>query len=77
MERALGVELSKRHALQDFKDRDARWRLVERCISTLENRSDADFAFMATYTSLAAHGTLRHLPLGQALGEVLEANSSC
>ena len=37
-----------------------------------ENRSDADFpfAFMATYTSaLAAHGTLRHLPLGQALRE--------
>ena len=35
-----------------------------------ENRKDPDypFAFMATYTSsLAAHGALRHLSLGQAL----------
>jgi non-specific serine/threonine protein kinase len=75
MERALGVELSESGLpLQDFlKARDARWRLVGRVHFNLaENRRDADFpfAFMATYTSaLAAHGTLRHLPLGQALGE--------
>jgi superfamily II DNA or RNA helicase len=75
MERALDVELSESGLpLQDFlKGRDARWRLVGRVHFNLaENRNDADcpFAFMATYTSaLAAHGTLRHLPLGQALGE--------
>ena len=76
MELALGVELSETGLpLQDFlKARDARWRLVGRVHFNLaENRSDADFpfAFMATYTSaLAAHGTLRHLPLGHALGVV-------
>src|SRR5882757_62916 len=75
MERALGIELAESGLpLQDFlKDRDARWRLVGRVHFNLaENRRDADcpFAFMATYTSaLAAHGTLRHLPLGKALGE--------
>jgi superfamily II DNA or RNA helicase len=75
MQRALGVELAESGLpLQDFlKSRDARWRLVGRVHFNLaENRSDADcpFAFMATYTSeLAAHGALRHLPLGQALGE--------
>ena len=75
MERALGAELAEGGLpLQDFlKGRDARWRLVGRVHFNLaENRSDADcpFAFMATYTSeLAAQGTLRHLPLGQALGE--------
>jgi SNF2-related domain/SNF2 Helicase protein/Helicase conserved C-terminal domain len=75
MQRALGEELADSgQPLQEFlKSRDARWRLVGRVHFNLaENRRDADcpFAFMATYTSeLAAHGTLRHLPLGQALGE--------
>jgi superfamily II DNA or RNA helicase len=75
MERALGVELAETGLpLQDFlKRRDGRWHLVGRVHFNLaENRNDIDFpfAFMATYTSaLAAHGTLRHLPLGQALGE--------
>jgi superfamily II DNA or RNA helicase len=75
MERALGVELSESGlSLQDFlRNRDGRWHLVGRVHFNLaENRSDADcpFAFMATYTSsLAAQGTLRHLPLGQALRE--------
>jgi superfamily II DNA or RNA helicase len=75
MERALDIELAESGLpLQDFlRDRDARWRLVGRVHFNLaENRRDADypFAFMATYTSaLAAHGTLRHLPLGQALAE--------
>jgi superfamily II DNA or RNA helicase len=75
MARALGVELAGSGlSLQDFlRSRDGRWRLVGRVHFNLaENRSDADcpFAFMATYTSsLAAQGTLRHLPLGQALRE--------
>ena len=75
MERALGVELSEsRLPLQNFlQRRDSRWRFVGRVHFNLaENRKDADypFAFMATYTSsLAAHGGLRHLPLGQALRE--------
>jgi non-specific serine/threonine protein kinase len=61
-------------SLQDFlKNRDSRWRLVGRVHFNLaENRKDPDypFAFIATYaSSLAAHGGLRHLPLGQALRE--------
>jgi superfamily II DNA or RNA helicase len=75
MARALGVELSESHlSLQEFlQRRDGRWHLVGRVHFNLaENRGDADcpFAFMATYTSsLGAQGTLRHLPLGQALRE--------
>jgi hypothetical protein len=73
MERALGAELAESGlSLQEFlSNRDSRWRLVGRVHFNLaENRKDPDypFAFMATYTSsLAAHGALRHLPLGQAL----------
>jgi SNF2-related domain/SNF2 Helicase protein/Helicase conserved C-terminal domain len=75
MERALGAELAESGLpLQEFlNNRDSRWRLVGRVHFNLaENRKDPDypFAFMATYTSsLAAHGALRHLPLGQALRE--------
>ena len=75
MQQALFVELAESGlTLQDFlKSRDSRWRLVGRVHFNLaENRKDPDypFAFMATYTSsLAGHGALRHLPLGQALRE--------
>jgi superfamily II DNA or RNA helicase len=81
MQRALGVELAETGLpLRDFlKSRDSRWRLVGRVHFNLaENRKDADypFAFMATYTSsLAAHGALRHLPLGQALREYAGAGN--
>ena len=73
MQRALSVELAESGlSLQDFlKSGDSRWRLVGRVHFNLaENRNDADcpFAFIATYTaSLATHGALRHLSLGQAL----------
>jgi superfamily II DNA or RNA helicase len=75
MEEALRAELADSGlALQDFlKRRDGRWRFVGRVhLNLAENRKDAEapFAFMATYTSaLGAHGSLRHLPLGQALRE--------
>ena len=75
MEHALVAELVESGlSFQEFlKNRDSRWRLVGRVHFNLaENRKDPDypFAFMATYTSsLAAHGALRHLPLGQALRE--------
>ena len=75
MEHALGAELAESGlSFQEFlKNRDSQWRLVGRVHFNLaENRKDPDypFAFMATYTSsLAAHGALRHLPLGQALRE--------
>jgi non-specific serine/threonine protein kinase len=75
MEDALRAALTKgRLTLQDFlKNHDSRWRLVG-CVhfNLAENRKDKDypFAFIATYaSSLAAHGALRHLPLGQALRE--------
>jgi len=75
MESALRAELAETGlSLQEFlKNRDSGWRLVGRVHFNLaENRKDPDypFAFMATYaSSLAAHGGLRHLPLGQALRE--------
>ena len=53
--------------------RDSRWRLVGRVHFNLaENRKDVErpFAFLATYAAwLAAHGALRHAPLGAALRE--------
>jgi hypothetical protein len=81
MERALGAELAESGlSLQEFlNNRDRRWRLVGRVHFNLaENRKDPDypFAFMATYTSsLAAHGALRHLPLGQALREYADVGN--
>ncbi len=75
MGRALGDELAESgRSLREFlESRDSRWRLVGRVhLNLAENRKDPDypFAFMATYaSSLAAHGALRHLPLGQALRE--------
>jgi non-specific serine/threonine protein kinase len=80
MQNALSAERAESGlSLQDFlKSRDSRWRLVGRVHFNLaENRKDPEFpfAFMATYTpSLAAHGVLRHLPLGQALREYAGAN---
>ena len=44
-----------------------------------ENRKDAErpFAFLATYaSSLAAHGALRHAPLGAALREYAGAGAN-
>jgi non-specific serine/threonine protein kinase len=59
--------------------RDGRWRLVGRVHFNLaENRKDAErpFAFLATYaSSLAAHGALRHAPLGAALREYAGAGA--
>jgi non-specific serine/threonine protein kinase len=59
--------------------RDSRWRLVGRVHFNLaENRKDAErpFAFLATYVaSLAAHGALRHAPLGAALREYAGAGA--
>jgi superfamily II DNA or RNA helicase len=59
--------------------RDSRWRLVGRVHFNLaENRKDAErpFAFLATYAaSLAAHGALRHAPLGAALREYAGAGA--
>jgi len=59
--------------------RDSRWRLVGRVHFNLaENRKDAErpFAFLATYaSSLAAHGALRHAPLGAALREYAGAGA--
>ncbi|HTW42744.1 MAG TPA: SNF2 helicase-associated domain-containing protein, partial [Solirubrobacteraceae bacterium] len=53
--------------------RDSRWRHVGRVHFHLaENRKDAErpFAFLATYApGLAAHGEVRHAPLGAALRE--------
>ncbi len=53
--------------------RDSRWRSVGRVHFNLaENRKDAErpFAFLATYVpGIAAHGGLRHAPLGAALRE--------
>jgi non-specific serine/threonine protein kinase len=52
---------------------DSRWRHVGRVHFHLaENRKDAErpFAFLATYApGLAAHGEVRHAPLGAALRE--------
>src|SRR5271170_285800 len=60
--------------------RDSRWRQVGRVHFNLaENRKDADrpFAFLATYaSSLAAHGALRHAPLGAALREYAGAGAN-
>ena len=57
--------------------RDSRWRLVGRVHFNLaENRKDAErpFAFLATYVpGIAAHGALRHAPLGAALREYAAA----
>ena len=59
--------------------RDSRWRLVGRVHFNLaENRKDAErpFAFLATYVpGLAAHGALRHAPLGAALREFAGAGA--
>ncbi len=59
--------------------RDSRWRLVGRVHFHLaENRKDAErpFAFLATYVpGLAAHGALRHAPLGAALREYAGAGA--
>ena len=59
--------------------RDSRCRLVDRVHFNLaENRKDAErpFAFLATYvSSLAAHGALRHAPLGAALREYAGAGA--
>ncbi|MGO9743130.1 MAG: DEAD/DEAH box helicase [Roseiarcus sp.] len=59
--------------------RDSRWRLVGRVHFNLaENRKDAErpFAFMATYVpGMAAHGALRHAPLGAALREYAGAGA--
>jgi superfamily II DNA or RNA helicase len=60
--------------------RDSRWRQVGRVHFNLaENRKDAErpFAFLATYaSSLAAHGALRHAPLGAALREYAGAGAN-
>jgi superfamily II DNA or RNA helicase len=75
MSRALELELrSSGFTLEEYlRSRDSQWRLVGRVHFNLaENRRDPDFpfAFMATYTSgLSTNGTMRHLPLGQALRE--------
>ena len=59
--------------------RDSRWRLVGRVhFNVAENRKDAErpFAFLATYVpGLAAHGALRHAPLGAALREYAGAGA--
>jgi len=59
--------------------RDSRWRQVGRVhLNLAENRKDAErpFAFLATYaSSLAAHGALRHAPLGAALREYAGAGA--
>src|SRR5271166_4166452 len=60
--------------------RDSRWRQVGRVhLNLAENRKDAErpFAFLATYaSSLAAHGALRHAPLGAALREYAGAGAN-
>ena len=59
--------------------RDSRWRHVGRVHFHLaENRKDAErpFAFLATYVpGMAAHGGLRHAPLGAALREYADAGA--
>jgi len=59
--------------------RDSRWRHVGRVHFNLaENRKDAErpFAFLATYVpGVAAHGALRHAPLGAALREYADAGA--
>ena len=59
--------------------RDSRWRHVGRVHFNLaENRKDAErpFAFLATYVpGIAAHGALRHAPLGAALREYAGAGA--
>ena len=59
--------------------RDSRWRHVGRVHFNLaENRKDAErpFAFLATYVpGIAAHGALRHAPLGAALREYADAGA--
>jgi superfamily II DNA or RNA helicase len=59
--------------------RDSRWRHVGRVHFHLaENRKDAErpFAFLATYApGLAAHGEVRHAPLGAALREYAGAGA--
>jgi superfamily II DNA or RNA helicase len=59
--------------------RDSRWRHVGRVHFHLaENRKDAErpFAFLATYApGLAAHGEIRHAPLGAALREYAGAGA--
>ncbi len=59
--------------------RDSRWRHVGRVHFNLaENRKDAErpFAFLATYVpGVAAHGALRHAPLGAALREYVGAGA--
>ncbi len=59
--------------------RDSRWRHVGRVHFHLaENRKDAErpFAFLATYApGLAAHGEVRHAPLGAALREYASAGA--
>ena len=58
---------------------DSRWRHVGRVHFHLaENRKDAElpFAFLATYApGLAAHGEVRHAPLGAALREYAGAGA--
>jgi hypothetical protein len=58
---------------------DSRWRHVGRVHFNLaENRKDAErpFAFLATYVpGVAAHGALRHAPLGAALREYAGAGA--
>jgi non-specific serine/threonine protein kinase len=76
---ALRAEL-KDSPLEEFlKVRDNRWRFVGRVhLNLAENRKDPEFpfAFMATYTSaISAHGSLRHLPLGQALRDYAGAGA--
>ena len=59
--------------------RDSRWRHVGRVHFHLaENRKDAErpFAFLATYApGFAAHGEVRHAPLGAALREYAGAGA--
>ena len=58
---------------------DSRWRHVGRVHFNLaENRKDVElpFAFLATYVpGIAAHGALRHAPLGAALREYAGAGA--
>ena len=58
---------------------DSRWRHVGRVhLHLAENRKDAErpFAFLATYApGLAAHGEVRHAPLGAALREYAGAGA--
>jgi hypothetical protein len=67
--------------VQDFlRQYSPRWNQVGRvCFHLAENKNNEKkpFAFLATYTTLASHGTLpQHLPLKRALQESSAENAS-